>query len=83
MRIGRLFIGWKHLDAAWATDWWPNGMVKQERTLFSLRCHLCFRPSLGCREHWFCGSCEPCRKAWDASFFARRQAIRREREREE
>jgi hypothetical protein len=29
--------------------------------VFALRCGLCKRWALGCKDHWFCGMCEDCR----------------------
>ena len=29
--------------------------------LFALKCGLCNRFTLGCKCHYFCGLCEPCR----------------------
>lgn len=36
---------------------WPRGCIQ----MFALRCSLCRRLTCGCREHYFCGLCEPCR----------------------
>lgn len=49
-------------------DWRDWSLSRRERTgvnhwlgMFSLKCGQCLRWSLGCRDHWFCGCCEPCR----------------------
>ena len=34
--------------------------------LFSLRCADCRRFSCGCDEHWFCGTCQPCKTKLEA-----------------
>jgi len=51
----RLRVNWHY----WGLTLW-TGRVGRE--VFALRCLNCCCFTLGCREHWFCGLCEPCRK---------------------
>jgi len=56
MRIGRLWLDRKTLSITVIDD--RRGMLRE---VFALRCHLCRRLTLGCRDHWLCGLCEACR----------------------
>lgn len=46
------------------TDW--SLSIRQRGTtnfyiqLFALKCGECGHWSFGCRDHWFCGSCQEC-----------------------
>lgn len=48
---------WQHLALSRRSTIEPNWWCQ----VFALRCGLCHRLTWGCREHWFCGLCEPCR----------------------
>jgi len=59
MRLPRADLS--DLSLSWPMRGVPNGW----RTLFSLRCD-CGDLTAGCRDHWLCGLCEPCREALEA-----------------
>jgi hypothetical protein len=43
------------------TERWPDGKPKTSKHIVAFRCASCGKPTLGCKDHWFCGLCEPCR----------------------
>lgn len=59
-----IYIGLFQWDAF---DWSLSGWVGPRRyeQWFALRCGQCRRFTLGCHEHWFCGTCLVCRKKLD------------------
>lgn len=59
LRVGRYEFDFTFLSF---TTWGHDGHANWGKTKFSFRCH-CGQFSLGCKDHWLCGVCEPCRVA--------------------
>ncbi len=55
VNIGKLQLDSFDMSVSWqvAPTEWRQGIA--------FRCTQCMRFTLGCRDHWLCGLCEPCR----------------------
>jgi hypothetical protein len=40
--------------------WRKEAAIGGAEQLFGLKCFLCGKFSLGCKDHWFCGCCAKC-----------------------
>ncbi len=55
---------WEAFGIEWSWfDWSLSRRVSAHELhqLFGLKCGQCRRFSFGCGQHWFCGTCEPCK----------------------
>lgn len=51
-------VGPLTIAPGWLIVTWGDGDTAKD---WSFACLRCGRLTLGCRDHWFCGLCEPCR----------------------
>lgn len=59
INVGRLSFHTLDWSISWTTERTP--VRTSQKVLIAIRCSCCWRFSLGCSEHWFCGVCEACR----------------------